>query len=200
MSVAGWILTSHQSAHKWELSYKRVAVLSSILQILTSFFLQGWCMDTRGCCCCWASSWPMKQSLSPRKRSMTIGPWGWPFTTSLWVPKKWTIASKTLPLLSALCSSSALVAASPSSMDHHTLMALSPVLSFSGFFRFKRFLTWFEGLRMECEQIVKVFQAECLWFWAPNIPEMIRAGQLYRSETSWMLTWTVSDWWRLLWS
>lgn len=67
-----------------------------------------------------------------------------------------------LPLLPALCLSSALVAAIPSSMDHHTLMALSPVLSVSGFFRFKCFLTWFEGLRMEGEQIVKVFQAECL--------------------------------------
>uniref|UniRef100_A0A8B9NRB8 Gamma-aminobutyric acid type B receptor subunit 1 n=1 Tax=Accipiter nisus TaxID=211598 RepID=A0A8B9NRB8_9AVES len=42
---------------------------------------QGYFMASRGCCCCWASSWRTRLRACPRRRSMTTEQWAWPSTT-----------------------------------------------------------------------------------------------------------------------
>lgn len=53
--------------------------------------LQVWCTVIKAYCCCSASSWPMRPSPSPRRRSMTTALWAWPSIMSLWV--QWIVYS-----------------------------------------------------------------------------------------------------------
>lgn len=55
-------------------------------------------MATRVSCCCWAYFWRTRPNLSPRRRSMTTEPWGWLFTTLLWVQEKVSWCYCSLPV------------------------------------------------------------------------------------------------------